>query len=629
MSYITKTVSALLSLVMLSSVSLAEDNIWISIGQDGLSTLQKKSLISISASQSESTLNALNSNDVALINVNLNDLSHISELMHIHHNRCGGFVAHESEAEGLAYLQDIQSVSSLASLVSYDLTNAQVVSSLQAEMSESDIRQTIIDLASFTNRYYTTQTGLEGAQWIHDKWTVLAEGRSDISVEYVNHSWKQPSVMLTIMGRSLPDEIVVLGAHLDSIVSGTMGENTRAPGADDDASGIATLTELIDTVVNTGFKPNRTIVMFGYAAEEVGLRGSKAIAEDFKTAGKNVVGVLQLDMTNYQGSTKDIYLMTDYTNAAQNDFLMSLGAAYLPGVTMGTSTCGYGCSDHASWHQEGFPASFPFEATFSGANPHIHTAQDTLAQSANNAFHALKFGKLAAAYIAELAKGNMTDTPDPDPEPGSEITETVLMSLAKDQQGTAGPYMAKTGTVVSVEMTGTNDADLYVKVGSAPTTSSYDCRPYKNGSAELCSVSVGDVDAGVYVMVRGYSSATSDVTVKTTFEPSGDNTTPTDEVTDVFSNTVARNTNQYYGPFSVNPGSDFNATMTGTNDADLYVQFSTQPSTSSYACRPYQSGSSEQCDVVVPSSVNEVYVMVRGYSSQESSYDLSVIYQPE
>ena len=628
MSYIIKSVSALLALVMASSVSLAEDSVWITIGQDGLSTLQKKSIISISASQSESTLNALSSSDVALINVNSNDLSQISELMHINHNRCGGFVAHESEAEGLAYLQNIQSINSLTSLVSYDLTNAQVVSSLQAEMSESDIRQTILDLASFTNRYFTTQTGLEGAQWIHNKWTTLADGRSDISVEYVNHSWKQPSVMLTITGRSLPDEIVVLGAHLDSIVSGTMGENTRAPGADDDASGIATLTELIDAVVNTGFKPNRTIVMFGYAAEEVGLRGSKDIADDFKTAGKNVIGVLQLDMTNYQGSAKDIYLMTDYTNAAQNDFLMSLGAAYLPGITMGTSTCGYGCSDHASWHQEGFPASFPFEATFSGANPHIHSAQDTLAQSGNNAYHALKFGKLAAAYIAELAKGNMTDTPDPDPEPGTEVTDTTTFSLTKDQQGFAGPFLAKADTLVSVEMTGTNDADLYVKVGSEPTTSRYDCRPYKNGSAELCNVAVGNVDAQVYVMARGYSSATSVVTVKSTYEPGG-GTGPSEEVMDVFSNTVARNTNQFYGPFTVSPGSDFSASMTGTNDADLYVQFGAQPSTSSYACRPYKSGSAEQCALLVPASVNEAFVMVRGYSTQASSYDLTVIYQPE
>jgi hypothetical protein len=57
-------------------------------------------------------------------------------------------------------------------------------------------------------------------------------------------------------------------------------------------------------------------------------------------------------------------------------------------------------------------------------------------------------------------------------------------------------------------ITGTGDADLYVKVGQAPTTSSYDCRPYKAGSAEVCTVTLNTA-APVHVMVRGYSSAST------------------------------------------------------------------------------------------------------------------------
>ncbi len=34
---------------------------------------------------------------------------------------------------------------------------------------------------------------------------------------------------------------------------------------------------------------------------------------------------------------------------------------------------------------------------------------------------------------------------------------------------------------------GTGDVDLYVKFGSAPTTRSYDCRPYKSGNTENCN----------------------------------------------------------------------------------------------------------------------------------------------
>ena len=52
---------------------------------------------------------------------------------------------------------------------------------------------------------------------------------------------------------------------------------------------------------------------------------------------------------------------------------------------------------------------------------------------------------------------------------------------------------------------GSGDADLYVRRGSAPTTSTYDCRPYKSGNAESCSFD--PAQAGTYhVMLVGYSA---------------------------------------------------------------------------------------------------------------------------
>jgi hypothetical protein len=52
------------------------------------------------------------------------------------------------------------------------------------------------------------------------------------------------------------------------------------------------------------------------------------------------------------------------------------------------------------------------------------------------------------------------------------------------------------------------DADLYVRIGSAPTTSQYDCRPYKTGSNETCEVRIAQ-PAPIHVMVRGYSGSPS------------------------------------------------------------------------------------------------------------------------
>jgi len=58
------------------------------------------------------------------------------------------------------------------------------------------------------------------------------------------------------------------------------------------------------------------------------------------------------------------------------------------------------------------------------------------------------------------------------------------------------------------DMSGDGDSDLYVRIGKAPTTATYDCRPYKTGSNESCSVTLPQ-PAAIYVMVRGYQTAAS------------------------------------------------------------------------------------------------------------------------
>ena len=52
---------------------------------------------------------------------------------------------------------------------------------------------------------------------------------------------------------------------------------------------------------------------------------------------------------------------------------------------------------------------------------------------------------------------------------------------------------------------GTGDADMYVRFGSAPTTTTYDCRPYLSGNTETCNIATAQV--GTYhVMLHGYTA---------------------------------------------------------------------------------------------------------------------------
>ena len=162
-----------------------------------------------------------------------------------------------------------------------------------------------------------------------------------------------------------------------------------------------------------------------YAGEEAGSLGSGAIAQNFQASGVNVVGVLQLDMTNYKSPSADIAMIGLHKCAAKS--IRSRSCCYVfANACCDKFACGYACLDHASWHNRGFPASF--EAPIGSDNPFIHTANDTLANSDVTGAHALKFSKLSAAYVLELAKGAL-GTPPPTPSPTPTPTATPTPTL--------------------------------------------------------------------------------------------------------------------------------------------------------------------------------------------------------
>ncbi len=382
------------ALVGCSSAREQPRTVYISVGTDAVSSVRAL------AAQQGAPMQALGETaDIAVVAVEDNELDALSHLMHEQFRRCGGFMVHESLAEARAALAPVPA----RGPVDYTIDRARIVEAVLPALDREAIRTTIGELSAMKTRYYRSDTGARASVWLRDRWRSFT-ARRDVTVELFDQGYPQMSVILTIPGTTRASEVVVLGGHLDSISFG--GKAGTAPGADDDASGIATLTEVVRVLLAKEYRPARTIKIIAYAAEEIGLRGSQAVVKDFKKRGIDVVGALQLDMTNYHGSDKDIWLMKDFTSAAQNTFLTALIDRYV-GATWGMDACGYACSDHASWYRAGVPASMPFESRMRDRNMKIHTANDTLEHSNNNANHALKFAKLAAAYAIELGKGEL------------------------------------------------------------------------------------------------------------------------------------------------------------------------------------------------------------------------------
>ena len=334
---------------------------------------------------------------IAIYEFDHSELGRLADGMRRSFRRAPGFHAYSTLEAALEDLKTPPAVPQRA----YTVDQAQRVNALLAQVKAEPIASLITTLSSYRNRNYRSATGVDASKWLQQHWARFAEGRPYISVAPFKHaSFPQESVIVTMLGSREPEKVVVIGGHLDCVAG--YGDKP-APGADDNASGVAATHEVLRALVEGGYRPAKTIKFIAFAAEEAGLLGSGEIAAAFKRDGVRVEGMLNLDMVNYKGSQGDIYFVTDHTSAGQNAFLGGLIDAYL-GYSWGEFKCGYGCSDHASWTKNGYPASTPFETLFKEHNPFIHTANDTLANSGGDASHAFKFARLGVAYAVELAK---------------------------------------------------------------------------------------------------------------------------------------------------------------------------------------------------------------------------------
>ncbi len=111
-------------------------------------------------------------------------------------------------------------------------------------------------------------------------------------------------------------------------------------------------------------------------------------------------------------------------------------------------------------------------------------------------------------HAASIKKTSKLVTPiAPGSEPGSDswagFNETATVAANAEKRYQTPTLAAGSHTF---KITGTGDADLYVRRGSAPTTTKYDCRPYLETSKETCTIALSSASV-VHVMVRGYAAS--------------------------------------------------------------------------------------------------------------------------
>lgn len=227
----------------------------------------------------------------------------------------------------------------------------EIVKRIVARASQKNLEEMMEKYTSIHTRYYKSATGIEAPLKLKKDFenviSSLPEARKSLfSTQTFTHTrYEQTSTICTMKGRS--DEIVIIGAHIDSI---SRPVESRSPGADDDMSGITVMFESFRLLAQSDFIPDRTIQFMAYSAEEVGLLGSQDIAQKYKNDKVAVFSVLQLDMTGfvYRNQTKIGVAHDQWVSRPLANFTTQLIDTYT-NVGWTVSSCSHACSDHASF----------------------------------------------------------------------------------------------------------------------------------------------------------------------------------------------------------------------------------------------------------------------------------------
>jgi len=170
---------------------------------------------------------------------------------------------------------------------------------------------------------------------------------------------------------------VVIGAHFDHLGMGGQGSSSRIqdtigvhPGADDNASGVATMIEMAGYLSSVREKLKQSVLFVAFTGEEMGLLGSKYFVENCPVPVKQISAMINLDMVGRPNEEKRLSISGTGT-ALQMDSLLALTE---PGnLKWAKSPEGFGPSDHASFYTAGIPVLY----FTTGAHLDYHTPADT------------------------------------------------------------------------------------------------------------------------------------------------------------------------------------------------------------------------------------------------------------
>jgi Zn-dependent M28 family amino/carboxypeptidase len=191
------------------------------------------------------------------------------------------------------------------------------VATLTEQVCEANVEGWVNDLGAFHTRHSLSTFIGQVADWLVARFQEF--GYADVAkVAYSRSGHTLHNVVCTKLGSEGDGQLVILCAHYDSRMQDLDDATSRAPGADDNASGVAAMLEIARILADVTLQD--TVRFVAFSGEEQGLWGSDAYAEQLRAAGVGVHRLVNLDMVGFPPPGGTVTVEDDRGNVvADND----------------------------------------------------------------------------------------------------------------------------------------------------------------------------------------------------------------------------------------------------------------------------------------------------------------------
>jgi aminopeptidase YwaD len=273
----------------------------------------------------------------------------------------------------------------------------------------------------------------------------------------------------------LKEEIIVIGAHYDHIGLGHHG--SRAPdrigeihnGADDNASGVATVLELAEAFTRERVALRRSMLFCCFGAEEIGILGSSYYVNHPLVALDKTVAMINMDMVGRL--TENTLIVNGSGSAVQWDSLLTyFNESFQFDLSLKKS--GYAPSDNTPFYAKEIPILF----FFTGAHDDYHTPSDDVEfinaegqERIVKYVHSIAMNVDTSLVKPQLAK--IEGEKEPSEATGFRVALGTIPDFAADVEGVKLAGVKEGGPA---EAAGIQAGDIVVRLGDKDITNLYD-----------------------------------------------------------------------------------------------------------------------------------------------------------